>query len=245
MDQTARATAIFLKDIRVYYLTPPMIMFGLLLPFFLFFSFSVKRDLGADVGVARLLAITIFFTASSAGPVIIPMERRSGTYDRLLTAPLSLPALLLSKAAVGAFFGMAVSLVPLLVAIAVLGVRVASVPFLIAALLLGSSCFAAFGLVFASFPTRSVGNVMMPSTLMRWPLLFVSGIFVPLDEMASWLLPVAFLSPLTYAQDLFDHAIMGDSFLPAALDVVLLLVLAILFLFPAALFHRRARRSGT
>jgi ABC-type multidrug transport system permease subunit len=37
-----------------------------------------------------LLALTTFFTASSAGPVIIPLERQMGTYDRLLAAPIVL-----------------------------------------------------------------------------------------------------------------------------------------------------------
>ncbi len=244
VDQAARGLAVFAKDIRVYYLTPPMIMFGLLLPFFLFFSFSVKRDMGAEMGAARLLAITTFFTASSAGPVIIPVERQNGTYDRLLTAPLSLTSLLLSKAAVGAFFGLTVSVVPLLVAVLALDVNVASWPLLLAALILSSTCFATFGLVFASIPARSVGAIMMPSTLVRWPLLFVSGIFIPLGEMAAWLLPVALLSPLTYAQDLFDHALLGHAFLPSSLDLVCLTGIAALMLVPAAALHRKARRVG-
>ena len=39
LDELAQAWAIAIKDVRVYYLKAPMIMFGLLLPFFLFFSF--------------------------------------------------------------------------------------------------------------------------------------------------------------------------------------------------------------
>ena len=66
--------------------------------------------------------------------------------------------------------------------------------------------FAAFGIAFASIPTRSVGNIMMPSTLVRWPLMFLSGIFIPLVEMAAWAWVLAYLSPLTYAQDLMNHA---------------------------------------
>ena len=98
----------------MYYLRPGMIMFGFLMPFFMFFSFSVRRELGAAEGVARLLAMTVFFTAGAAGPFIIPTERRMGTYDRLLAAPMSLLTLLLGKTAVGAFFAIAVSGVALL-----------------------------------------------------------------------------------------------------------------------------------
>ena len=185
-DEIAQAWTVAAKDVRVYYLTPPMIMFGLILPFFLFFSFSVKRDIGVDAGLARLLALTTFFTASSAGPVIIPLERRMGTYDRLLAAPMSLTTLLLGKVLVGAFFATAVSLVPLSVGALVLNAGVENLALTMAGVVLSSLAFSAFGLIFASIPTRSVGSLMMPSTLIRWPLIFISGIFIPLGELDPW-----------------------------------------------------------
>ena len=243
-DELAQAWAVAVKDVRVYYLTPPMIMFGLLLPFFLFFSFSVKREVTAEVGLARLLALTTFFTASSAGPVIIPLERRTGTYDRLLAAPMSLITLLLGKTLVGTFFAVVVSVVPLLVGVLLLGATVAEVGLLLAGLALGSLTFSAFGLVFASIPARSVGSIMMPSTLIRWPLLFISGIFIPLAEMAPWARALAYLSPLTYAQDLLNHGVLGHGYLNPWLDLAQLPVLLVLFLIPAAQLHRRSRVLG-
>ena len=243
-DEVSQAWTVAVKDVRVYYLTPPMIMFGLLLPFFLFFSFSVRREIAMEVGIARLLALTTFFTASSAGPVIIPLERRTGTYDRLLAAPMSLVTLLLGKTLVGAFFATLVSLVPLLIGVLALGATVADAALLIVGVPLASLAFSAFGLVFASIPTRSVGNIMMPSTLVRWPLMFISGIFVPLEEMATWARILAYVSPLTYAQDLMNHAMLGRGYLNAWLDLALLPVLLVVFLIPAARLHHRARVLG-
>ncbi len=243
-DEVAQAVAVAVKDTRIYYLQPPMIMFGLLLPFFLFFSFSVKREIGAEVGLARLLALTTFFTASSAGPVIIPLERRSGTYDRLLAAPMSLATLLLGKTLVGALFAIVVSLVPLLVAVVALHVTVSNAGLLLVGVVLASLTFSAFGLLFASFPTQNVGNIMMPSTLIRWPLLFISGIFVPLAEMATWTRALAYVSPLTYAQDLLNHAVLGSGYLSAWLDVALLPVLLVGLLVLAARLHRRSKVLG-
>ena len=243
-DEAAQALAVAVKDTRIYYLQPPMIMFGLFLPFFLFFSFSVKREIGAEVGLARLLALTTFFTASSAGPVIIPLERRSGTYDRLLAAPMSLVTLLLGKTLVGALFAIVVSLVPLLVAVLALHVTVSSVGLLLAGVVLASLAFSAFGLLFASIPTQNVGNIMMPATLIRWPLLFISGIFVPLAEMAPWARALAYLSPLTYAQDVLNHAVLGAGYLPVWLDVALLPVLLVGLLIPAARLHHRSKVLG-
>jgi ABC-2 type transport system permease protein len=243
-DELAQAWAIAVKDMRVYYLTPPMIMFGLMLPFFLFFSFSIKREIGPDVGTARLLALTTFFTASSAGPVIIPLERRMGTYDRLLAAPMSLLTLLLGKTLVGAFFGLAVSAVPLLVGVLWLHVTIANAGFLLLGLALASLAFSAFGLTFASIPTKSVGNIMMPSTMIRWPLLFISGIFIPVQEMAPWARALAHLSPLTYAQDLMNHAVLGEGLFNPWLDLVVLSAMSILLLWPSVKMHQRSRKLG-
>jgi len=39
---------------------------------------------------------------------------------------------------------------------------------------------------------------MMPSTLLCWPLMFISGVFVPLEEMSPWVRAVSYISPLTY-----------------------------------------------
>jgi ABC-2 type transport system permease protein len=85
---------------------------------------------------------------------------------------------------------------------------------------------------------------MMPSTLVRWPLLFISGIFIPLADMASWARALAYLSPLTYAQDLLNHAVLRAGYLPVWLDVAVLPVLLVVFLLPAAWLHYRSRVLG-
>jgi len=243
-DELAQVWNVAIKDIRVYYLQPPMIMFGLAMPFFLFFSFSVKRDIDAQSGIAQLLAMTVFFMASSAGPVIVPLERRSGTYDRLLAAPMSLASLLIGQTLVGAFFAFVASAVPLLIGVLFLDVTIAHVGFLLGGLLLASLAFSAFGMVFGSIPVQSVGNIMMPSTLIRWPLLFISGIFIPLGEMSPWARILSYISPLTYAQDVINIAVSGTGYLDPWLDLALLMVLIVVFLVPAALLHHRSRVLG-
>ena len=243
-DELAQAWAIVAKDVKVYYLRPGMIMFGFLMPFFMFFSFSVRREMEASQAVARLLALTTFFTAAAAGPFIIPLERRLGTYDRLLAAPMSLLTLLLGKTAVGAFFAIMVSTFALLVGVTAFGATVAHPGLLLAGVLLGAFAFSALGLIFGSIPTRNPGDVQMPSTLLRWGLLFVSGVFIPLEEMAPAARAVAYLSPLTYAQDLMNHAVPGKGLLSPWLDLTVLLMAGVLFLVPSLALHRRARRLG-
>jgi ABC-2 type transport system permease protein len=243
-DELAQAWIVMVKDMKVHYLRPGVIMFGFLMPFFMFFSFSVRREMAAAQGVARLLALTTFFTAGAMGPFIIPVERRVGTYDRLLAAPMSLLTLLLAKTAVGAVFAIAVSVFALLVGVVAFGATIAQ-PWLLAAVaILSSFSFSALGLIFGSIPTRNPGDVQMPSTLLRWVLLFISGVFIPLAEMAPSARALAYLSPLTYAQDLMNHAVLDTGYLNPWLDLAVLLASGILFLLPSILMHRRGRVLG-
>ena len=243
-NELAQAWTVAVKDMRVYYLQPGMIMFGFAMPFFMFFSFSVRREVGAAEGVARLLAMTVFFTAGAAGPFIIPLERRIGTYDRLLAAPMSLLTLLLGKTAVGAFFAIAVSGVALLAGLLFFGATILQPGLLAAGILLGAFSFSTLGLVFGSVPTTNPGDVQMPSTLLRWGLLFVSGVFVPLSEMAPVARAIAYVSPLTYAQDVMNHAVLGSGLINPWLDLSMLALSGLLFLFPAVKMHQRARALG-
>ena len=180
----------------------------------------------------------------TAGPFIIPLECRLGTYDRLLASPVSLLTPLVSKAAVGVLFAIAVSSVALLVGALIFGVAIPKLGLLIVGLLLGSFSFSTLGLIFGSIPTRNPGEVQMPSTLLRWGLLFISGVFVPLPEMAPLARAVAYLSPLTYVQDLMNHAILSAGLLPPWLDSIPLVITGLVFLAVSMRMHERSRRLG-
>jgi len=240
-DELSQAWVVTLKDIKVYYLRPGMIMFGFLMPFFMFFSFSVRREMAAGEGMSRLLALTIFFTAAAAGPFIIPTERRLGTYDRLLAAPMSLFTLLLGKIAVGAFFAIVVSSIAAIVGILFLDAAIAHPALMIVGIFIGSFTFSTMGLIFGSIPTRNPGDVQMPSTLIRWVLLFVSGVFVPLSEMSTVARGISYISPLTYAQDLMNHAVLGTGELALWLNLSVLFLSGIIFLLPSSKLNKRGR----
>lgn len=115
--EIGRAWAVGWKDIKVYYLKPPSLMFGVLFPFSLFFIFTVGRNLSPDRMLPILLSQTVFWASSTVGPVVIPLERRIGTFDKYFSAPMSLLSVLLGKATAGFFFGLTVSIIPLMLGI--------------------------------------------------------------------------------------------------------------------------------
>jgi len=75
-------------------------------------------------------------------------------------------------------------------------------------------------------------------------LLFISGIFIPLREMAPLARVIAYLSPLTYAQDVMNQAVLGCGLIDPWLDLAMLLLSGVLFLWPSLRLHHRARVLG-
>ncbi|MCL4377797.1 MAG: hypothetical protein M1409_05345 [Actinobacteria bacterium] len=66
------------KNIRIYYAKPPVLMFGIIFPIFLFLSFYLGRKIDFNVFFPGFLAMSLFFTASSVGPLITPWEKQAG-----------------------------------------------------------------------------------------------------------------------------------------------------------------------
>ncbi|MBC2706788.1 MAG: ABC transporter permease [ANME-2 cluster archaeon] len=91
-------------------------------------------------------------------------------------------------------FGTGISLVPIIVGMAI-GVTVTH-PFILAAgIVLAAFCFSAMGLIFSSAPTSMTSTVMMISTMVKFPLVFISGVFIPVRELPQWGQVLASASP--------------------------------------------------
>lgn len=242
-NESTRAWAIAEKDIRIYYAKPPVLMWGVIMPFFMFLSWSVGRNKPTGALIPSLVAITVFFTSSSIGPVIIPWEKGMRTFERLLAAPVSLTAVLLGKTLAGLIFGIAVALIPLIVGWIVLGAQVTGLLTLGLTLLFAAGAFSSLGVLFSTMPGRDVGSVMVPATLIRWPLLFISGLFIPLGDLGEWGRVVSFISPLTFANDALNGAMGGMAYYTPVLDLTMLAAFWGLFLWVGLRLHEWGRRT--
>jgi ABC-2 type transport system permease protein len=211
------------KNMRLYYTKPPVLMFGLLFPLFMFFAFFVGRKLDLTTFFPAFLAMMLFFTASSVGPLITPWEKREKTYERLLSYPVTQDSIILGDIVAGAVFGLGISLLVWLVSSVFVPVAVTNAGLFILAFILGTLSCAALGVFLASPASDSPPNVMIFSNLIRFPLIFISGIFVPLAQMQGPGLVLAFCSPLTYLVDLFNAAMSGTSAFPPVVDGAVLL----------------------
>jgi ABC-2 type transport system permease protein len=186
--------------------------------------------------------MALFFSASAVGPLITPWERQARTYERLVTSPASLEAILAGDTLAATAFGAAIALLPLALGLIVTSVQISAPTELILGLLLGALAFAALGVLLAARSTDTPSEVMMLSNLVRLPLMFVSGVLVPIDQMPAWGRWVAPLSPLTYAADLLRGGLGELRFFTAWVDAVALAAFATGFLALARLMHRRRDR---
>ncbi len=240
------ATVTARKDIRIYYRKAPVFIFGLILPTFLFFAFFVGRQLDVARYFPGFLAMTIFFTASSVGPLIIPWEKQSGTFERLLTLPVSIPTLVLGDTLAGTLFGIIISAIILLAGAAFLSISLplATIIALPILFFLGNLCFAAMGVLLSAPAGRVPSNVMMLSALIRFPLIFISGIFTPLAELPESARAISMFSPLTYLSDGLDATMGQTAVIPLLLDVLVLVGFTVVFLLAASATLKRKALKG-
>jgi ABC-2 type transport system permease protein len=232
------------KNIRIYYNKAPVIIFGLLFPLFMFLAFFIGRNLELAAFFPGFLAMTLFFTASSVGPLITPWEKRDRTYERLLSYPVTLEGIILGDIAAGALFGLIITTLVWVVSRIVLHLSVVHLAAFAMAFLLGTLSFAALGSLLASPASDTPSNVMMLSSLIRFPLIFISGIFIPLSQMQGWGLLLASISPLTYLVDLFNAALTGGSVFSPFVDCGVLIGVIGLFILLARFIQIRNLMKG-
>ena len=232
------------KDAMIYYLKPPVLIFGVLFPVFFFLAFSMGRKVQPAMIVPGMTAMALFFTASAVGPLVTPWERRQKTYERLIACPVSQWSIVLGDVLAGACFGTILSVVPLVLGTVLTDARPTDPVLLVGAIVMSAVCFAALGSLLAAPPTDNPSQVMMLSNVVRLPLIFISGVFVPLAAMPAWSRPVLPLSPLSYATDLVRSAFGAESYFPCWFSFLMLAAFTTALVASAVFFHRRGREKS-
>jgi ABC-2 type transport system permease protein len=210
LDQARRSLAIAKKDLRIYYAKGPVVIFGVLMPAFLFLAFFIGRQMPVNSLIPGLLGMAVFFTATAVSPVIAPWETQARTLERLASCPVAVWTILFGDMLASVIFGIVISFVPILVGL-ITGASIHH-PFILAAgIALAAFCFSSLALIFSFPATSSPATIMMLSSLIKFPLVFVSGVFVPIGELPAWEKVIASLSPLTYFTEVTRYCMGGTS----------------------------------
>ncbi len=233
------AWAIAKKDMAIYYLKPNIIVSGALFPLFMFLAFAVGKSVSPSVLIPGLIAITILFSASSIEPVSIPIERRVKTFDRLISAPVSMHAVVLGESLSGFLYSIGIAFVPFIAGLIIFGTPILNLLPLVPGVILTAFCFATMGTLFAAYPTESPGDIMSMLNLVRLPLIFISGVFIPIESIPSIGQAVVYISPLTYGNDLIQAAYHGHTIFNPLMDVAMLGIFILAFQILANRLYRK------
>jgi len=238
LQQMRRALVIARKDIRIYYSKGPVVIFGVLLPVFLFLSFTIGRNLTVDFMIPGLLGMILFFTATAISPIVVPWETQARTLERLMSCPLMIETIIFGDVLASFAFGLGISLVPIIIGLT-LGITISDVFLFTVAVLLAAFCFSSLGNIFSAPPTNLPATVNMIAAVVKFPIVFISGIFIPLNELPVWGQAIAYISPLTYFTDISRYCIQGKAHLPVYFNLIALLAFTVLFLIIAMKLHRK------
>ena len=194
-----------------------------------------------DYFIPGIIAFVVFFLPALLTLLLFVIEKSSGTYERILSTPLTEGELVTGYALTFGSLAIAQSTLLFLSGILAFGLSITlggflSALFIIVLEAIGSQ---AFGILLSGFAKRADQAVqLLPFVVL--PALTLTGAIQPLDVMPPWLQPLSYLLPPTYAADaLRDVLIKGWSLGQIWAYPAILLAFALVFLAAATLSFRR------
>ncbi|GAE90655.1 ABC transporter permease [Acetivibrio straminisolvens] len=220
------------KDIENYYLKPPNISWGIIFPlsWTLMQLIRSQGDIGIEELLSGLMAMSVLFGTTSMLAVTITFERRSRSFDRLLIAPISISTLVIAKILGAILFGILNAFVPVIFAAFFINLSGINWGITLAAVILIAITSALLGLLIA-VSAKEVFEAQTFSNFFRFPMLFLCGLFIPIDKLPVILKPISFCLPLTYGTDILNGAITGNSIFNAIFNISVMLVFTTLLFY--------------
>lgn len=153
-----------------------------------------------------LMQLGLFATAN----VLVELREKQ-VLRRLGATPLSRTTLLASQVLFRLTIGIAQTLLVILVGVLFFHVHLQGSPLILAGVvLLGALMFVALGYLISGL-ARTQDSVSAITSLIQFPMLFLSGIFFPIELMPQWLRPVVNVIPLTYLADMLRQVMTGST----------------------------------
>ena len=227
LDFIAKGVCIAKKDAKIYYFKPQIFGFGILIPAFVYLSFSIGRELPPSLLIPGLVGMVSLFGASSIEAISIPIEKQTETYELLQIAPVSTLTIVFGKSLAGSAFGIVLSLGTALAAVLLTFGSVANIFLFMTAAVIGAFVFSAFGMLVAA-AAKDMPTANMSLTALRLPMIFISGVFIPIQSLPLQLQMVSYLTPLTYMVNALRDAMVAPSIM-FAVNIAVLLVWLIVF----------------
>lgn len=157
-----------------------------------------------------IIAMTVLTSSLFAG-ISVVWDREFGFLKEILVAPIGRTGIVLGKA-IGATFVALLQALIMLVLAPILGVSLS--PGLVAGLIplvvVISLGLSGLGILIASFMTSQQGFQVLIQILI-FPLIFLAGVFFPVNAVPLWMEVISKINPLTYGVDAIRQLFLGSN----------------------------------
>ncbi|HLA92797.1 MAG TPA: ABC transporter permease, partial [Actinomycetota bacterium] len=157
-----------------------------------------------------IIAMTVLTSSLFAG-ISVVWDREFGFLKEILVAPIGRTGIVLGKAIGATFVALLQALIMLALA-PILGVSLS--PGLVAGLIplvvVISLGLSGLGILIASFMTSQQGFQVLIQILI-FPLIFLAGVFFPVNAVPLWMEVISKINPLTYGVDAIRQLFLGSN----------------------------------
>ncbi|RJQ31141.1 MAG: ABC transporter permease [Actinobacteria bacterium] len=198
-----------------------------------------------DFLLPGIIGMSIMSTGIFGLSTVMVSYREQGILRRLKITPLPLSYFIGSQVVVSVIRALIQTVVLILFAKVCFGVQIIGNLFYLAVtVMVGAICFITIGFLVASFSNRvetadTIGNII------TMPMMFLSGIFFPIENAPKWIQPIIKMLPLKFLADaLRDIAVKGKSLDQVAINLyILLAITAVVFIMVLKLFRWEVKAS--
>ena len=213
------------KDMRNYYLKPPNISWGIIFPVAWTLMFFLKSGTSLDIRglLPGVMCLSVLFGTTSMLSVTITFERKSRSFERLLIAPIDLSLLMLSKTTGAIVFGIFNGFVPVIFALFMTDLSGINWLLVLGGVFLIAVTSTFLGL-FIAVSVSEVFEAQTFSNFFRFPMIFLCGLFIPVQVLPIFLRPISYSMPLTYGADILNAVISGRGHIGLLMNFLILIM---------------------
>jgi ABC-2 type transport system permease protein len=188
-----------------------------------------------------IMAMTVMMSVMTGLPGAISQEKEVGTMDGMMVAPINRLSIILGKTLAQTARGLLQGVILMALAITLFGVTIqGSIPLVFGLLLLGVFSFVGLGIVLTSITSDQQTATMLMTTLM-FPMMFLSGVFFPIQQMPWYMQDISKVLPLTYATDALRRVmVLGAGIPDISTELAILIAFGIVMTAIAVPVFRRA-----
>jgi ABC-2 type transport system permease protein len=187
-----------------------------------------------------IMAMTVMMSVMTGLPAAISQEKEVGTLDGMMVAPINRLSIILGKTLAQTARGLLQGILILALSVILFGVNIqGNILLVFGLLLLGVFSFVGLGVVITSFAKDQETAMMLMMTLM-FPMMFLSGVFFPIQQMPWYMQGVSKFLPLTYASTALRKVmVLGAGIPEIATELTVLIVFGVIMTAIAVPVFRR------